>query len=233
MGSCASVHKDDVGLPKKQQLLNASSPPSKDGTKAVDGAPVGDVLVDLKRKIEGFGPSRTPDSGSKDEMFFESQPWLDSDCEDDFYSINGDFTPSRGSTPVHQPRAQTVMSNVFLPDNAAQSPNSSEASPTGRRKLADLLQEATRNDTGESAAAAAAGEPDSSKSGQQAVAPAAGKSVSEPSSGCSTEATPVREARTRKERAWYSGRCCLPTFVHSLALDDEGRQKTGPGPCAV
>lgn len=22
-------------------------------------------------------------------MFFESQPWLDSDCEDDFYSING------------------------------------------------------------------------------------------------------------------------------------------------
>nr|BAJ89102.1 predicted protein [Hordeum vulgare subsp. vulgare] len=232
MGSCATVHKDDVGLPKKQ-LLASSPPPSKD-TKAVDGAPLGDVLVDLKRKIEGFGPSRTPDSGSKDEMFFESQPWLDSDCEDDFYSINGDFTPSRGSTPVHQPRAQTVMSNVFLPDNAAHSPNSSEASPTGRRKLADLLQEATRNDTGEAAAAAAAAEPDSSKSGQQAVAPAAGKSVSEPSSGCSTEPTPVREARIRKERAWYSGRCCLPTFVHSLAaLDDEGRQKTGPGPCAV
>ncbi|KAM3353713.1 hypothetical protein ACQJBY_024710 [Aegilops geniculata] len=230
MGSCASVHKEDVGLPKKQ-LLASSSPPSKDG-KAVDGAPVGDVLVDLKRKIEGFGPGgRTPDSGSKDEMFFESQPWLDSDCEDDFYSINGDFTPSRGSTPVHQPRAQTVMSNVFLPDNAAQSPNSSEASPTGRRKLADLLQEATRNDTRESAAAT--GEPDSGKSGQQAVALAAGKSVSEPSSGCSTEATPVREARTRKERAWYSGRCCLSTFVHSLALDDEGQQKTAPGPCAV
>lgn len=123
------------------------------------------------------------------------------------------------------------MSNVFLPDNA-HSPNSSEASPTGRRKLADLLQEATRNDTGESAAAAAAGEPDSSKNGQS-VAAAGVKPVSEPSSSCSTEPTPVREARSRKERAWYAGRCCLPTFVHSLALDDEGRQKTGPGPCAV
>uniref|UniRef100_A0A453GC11 Uncharacterized protein n=1 Tax=Aegilops tauschii subsp. strangulata TaxID=200361 RepID=A0A453GC11_AEGTS len=98
MGSCASVHKEDVELPKKQQLL-APSPPSKDGT------PVGDVLVDLKRKIEGFGPGgRTPDSGSKDEMFFESQPWLDSDCEDDFYSINGGFhsVPRQHSGPSTQ-----------------------------------------------------------------------------------------------------------------------------------
>lgn len=28
-------------------------------------------------------------SGSKDEAFFDSQPWLESDCEDDFYSVNG------------------------------------------------------------------------------------------------------------------------------------------------
>jgi hypothetical protein len=66
MGSCASVHKDDVGLPQK--LLHASSPPPKNG--AVDGkggAPVGDVLVDLKRKIEeqgGFGYSKSHDSGT-------------------------------------------------------------------------------------------------------------------------------------------------------------------------
>ena len=27
--------------------------------------------------------------GSKDEAFFDSRGWLDSDCEDDFYSVNG------------------------------------------------------------------------------------------------------------------------------------------------
>nr|ACU14404.1 unknown [Glycine max] len=41
------------------------------------------------------------DHGSKEEAFFDSKAWLDSDCEDDFYSVNGDFTPSRGTTPVH------------------------------------------------------------------------------------------------------------------------------------
>jgi hypothetical protein len=29
-------------------------------------------------------------SGSSiDETFFEATPWLESDCEDDFYSVNG------------------------------------------------------------------------------------------------------------------------------------------------
>lgn len=75
MGSCASVHKDDVGLPKKQQLLASSSPPAKDDTKAVAGAPVGDVLVDLRRKIEGFGPSRTPDSGTMLHLSLPRRPF--------------------------------------------------------------------------------------------------------------------------------------------------------------
>lgn len=28
-------------------------------------------------------------AGSKDEAFFDSQPWMESDCEDDFLSVNG------------------------------------------------------------------------------------------------------------------------------------------------
>ena len=28
-------------------------------------------------------------AGSKEETFFDSQAWLESDCEDDFYSVNG------------------------------------------------------------------------------------------------------------------------------------------------
>ncbi|KAL5214990.1 hypothetical protein ABZP36_004142 [Zizania latifolia] len=41
-------------------------------------------------------------NGSKDESFFEARPWLDSDSEDDFHSVRGDSTPSRGTTPDHQ-----------------------------------------------------------------------------------------------------------------------------------
>jgi len=28
-------------------------------------------------------------AGNKEEMFFDSRAWLDSDCEDDFFSVNG------------------------------------------------------------------------------------------------------------------------------------------------
>lgn len=52
--------------------------------------------VDVKPQ---FHPSAN--FGSKEETFFDSQAWLDSDCESDFMSVNGEFTPSRGNTPVH------------------------------------------------------------------------------------------------------------------------------------
>lgn len=28
-------------------------------------------------------------AGSKEEVFFDSQAWLDSDCDDDFHSVRG------------------------------------------------------------------------------------------------------------------------------------------------
>ncbi|KAL6840408.1 hypothetical protein ACP4OV_030218 [Aristida adscensionis] len=236
MGSCASVHKDP-GFPKKLFLAS----PHKAKAAAVHGkgggggggvAPVGDGSGDLKCKVEGDQPQaglgpKSPDSGSKDEMFFESRAWLDSDCEDDFYSVNGDFTPSRGSTPNYQPRTQAVMTNVLPPDNMHKS-KSPEPSPTGRRKLAELLKEAMQNGPEEST--------DISKNETQQLqsVAAVGKTVSESSSACSSDTTPVTAAKSRKEKAWYAGRCCLPSFVHSLTLDEsERRQKMSPRPCAV
>ncbi|TVU36018.1 hypothetical protein EJB05_17928 [Eragrostis curvula] len=233
MGSCASVHKDS-GFPKK--LFLASPHKAKACERKGGGgggvAPVGDGFGDFKFKIEGeqqqagFVP-KSPDSGSKDEMFFESRAWLDSDCEDDFHSVNGDFTPSRGNTPNYQPRTQTLMTNVFQPNNVHNS-KSPEPSPTGRKKLAELLQESMHNVSEEST--------DISKNEKQQTQSAAaeGKPLSESSSACSMEPTPVRVAKSRKEKAWYTGRCCLPSFVHSLTVDEsESRQKMNPGPCAV
>jgi hypothetical protein len=143
------------------------------------------------------------------------------------YPFYADFTPSRGSTPNYQPRTPTVMTNVFQPGNTHNF-KSSEPSPTGRKKLAELLQESMHNASEEST--------DISKNDKQQTqsVAAVGKPVSESSSACSTEPTPMRVAKTRKERAWYTGHCCLPSFVHSLTLDEsEGRQKMNPGPCAV
>ncbi|AQK98615.1 uncharacterized protein LOC100274189 [Zea mays] len=228
MGACASVHKDP-GYPKEQFL---DSPTKAEAANEKGGCGGGDDdFADFKSKVDAeqqraeLNP-KSPDSGSKDEVFFESRAWLDSDCEDDFYSVNGDFTPSRGSTPIHQPRAQTVMSNIFQPDtHGSKSP---EPSPTGRRKLAELLQEAMQNGPEES----------TDQELQLRSVAADGKPVSEStsSSACSTVTTPiaVANAKSRKEKAWYTGRCCLPSFVHSLTLDESERaQKMSSRPCAV
>ncbi|EPS70931.1 hypothetical protein M569_03840, partial [Genlisea aurea] len=66
--------------------------------------------------------------GCKEEGFFDSQPWLDSDCEEDYFSVNGgDFTPSRGTTPVH---------------HAFQTPPPSDS----KKRLSELFQESLRGE---------------------------------------------------------------------------------------
>ncbi|CAO2041961.1 unnamed protein product [Urochloa humidicola] len=74
------------------------------------------------------------ENGSKDESFFEARPWLDSDSEDDFYSVRGDFTPSRSSTPDH-PRLITSFSGRVPADR------SKPSLIQKKQRLLDLLQE--------------------------------------------------------------------------------------------
>uniref|UniRef100_K3YAG5 Uncharacterized protein n=1 Tax=Setaria italica TaxID=4555 RepID=K3YAG5_SETIT len=72
--------------------------------------------------------------GSKDESFFEARPWLDSDSEDDFYSVRGDFTPSRSSTPDH-PRLATSFGTRMPVDR------SKPSLVPKKQRLLELLQE--------------------------------------------------------------------------------------------
>ncbi|KNA19847.1 hypothetical protein SOVF_057680 [Spinacia oleracea] len=85
--------------------------------------------------------------GSKDEAFFDTQGWLDSDCDDDFHSVNGDFTPSRSNTPVAgTPR----LSRVFSPQvsraifegkpHIRSASNQSRGSPSVRRSFSSIPQ---------------------------------------------------------------------------------------------
>ncbi|KAL9269795.1 hypothetical protein AKJ16_DCAP21647 [Drosera capensis] len=83
-----------------------------------------------KQKPNGFDSRVSPlnqgnnshrSYGSKEEIFLDSQAWLDSDCDDDFRSVNGEFTPSCGSTPLHGSAAGSPKSNkaIWLQSNGA------------------------------------------------------------------------------------------------------------------
>ncbi|KAL8200788.1 hypothetical protein R6Q57_012127 [Mikania cordata] len=91
------------------------------------------------------------DYGSKDEIFFDSQAWLHSDYEDEFMSINGEFTPSRGKTPVHH--SLTPSRGYKSMDHAEPLGSTAQRSltPTLKRKrLLDLFKESLRDNYGSS-----------------------------------------------------------------------------------
>uniref|UniRef100_A0A2P2JK56 Uncharacterized protein n=1 Tax=Rhizophora mucronata TaxID=61149 RepID=A0A2P2JK56_RHIMU len=137
MGSCASVH--NKGNPDSGIKMGMSFGSKKDKLM-IPESPIKNKLsaVDLPAK------TAFKDNGSKEEIFFDSQPWLESDCEDDFFSVNGDFTPSCGTTPVHHnfsvgtPQVHTIP----LVDR----PPLPEPSPTGKKRLSDLFRESLRED---------------------------------------------------------------------------------------
>ncbi|XP_047064415.1 uncharacterized protein At3g27210-like [Lolium rigidum] len=81
----------------------------------------------------------TENGGSRDESFFEARPWLDSDSEDDFQSVRGDFTPARGSisTPDHQMQ-------TFAPRLSVDTPKPSLTDK--KQRLLELLQEKQQYD---------------------------------------------------------------------------------------
>ncbi|KAK4772806.1 hypothetical protein SAY86_014581 [Trapa natans] len=134
MGSCIS-----------SQLRRAPAPGS---TVADVPSPVKNSAVnaaDMGRTQFSPSPAKPTvrDYGSKDDVFFDSKAWMDSDCEDDFLSVNGDFTPSCGSTPVHPTLMSTPQARkppVVIIDKAPSS--IPEPSPnTKKKRLAELFRD--------------------------------------------------------------------------------------------
>ncbi|KAL6652734.1 hypothetical protein ACP70R_011659 [Stipagrostis hirtigluma subsp. patula] len=124
-----------------------SSSDSKAGADGGLAAPPAAAAADAKNAaggaalaatVAGADRDGTDVNGSKDDSFFEARPWLDSDSEDDFYSVRGDFTPSRGSTPDHQ--RQTSFTGRISVDRLK--PSITEK----KQKLLDLLQEKQQYD---------------------------------------------------------------------------------------
>ncbi|EEE53144.1 hypothetical protein OsJ_35962 [Oryza sativa Japonica Group] len=92
-------------------------------------------------------------ASSRDEVFFEACPWLESDCEDEFYSINGDGTPARSfrtNSSNHaiqpEPRKLPTLGAILKAEPLRPPPPPQETQPTPpspatTMRLADLLRE--------------------------------------------------------------------------------------------
>ncbi|RRT33273.1 hypothetical protein B296_00057076 [Ensete ventricosum] len=220
MGACTSVQKDPdspmrcrLGLVSRAKRIFVSSPAK--GRALNRGSP-----------FDRFGFQSPGFESSKDEIFFDSQAWLDSDCEDDFLSVNGEFTPSGGSTPNHQinspmtPQFHNHFPSEKYPDSK------SEPSPTGRKKLAELLHETLQSEKVNAPNAAEARvdsnvKPDIYKTNTDQPQNSANATLHH-SGACSigsSEVTPNRDLKSRKAKTWKTGHCCLPS-LQSFGFDE-------------
>ncbi|KAL7135920.1 hypothetical protein ABFS83_11G130600 [Erythranthe nasuta] len=207
MGSCVSIHRNpeaasklrfSVGSSKNEELLIPS--PVKEKSDKVNG---GDHAVsDLALKSRWSSPRFRDAAGSKDEAFFDSQPWLDSDCEEDFLSVNGDFTPSRGSTPVHHKFSSANVSTKSL-DMEVTFVSVDEESPPGNKKkrLSDLFKESLRTN-------------------QYVI-------VEENAAKTDVGANSTNGVLKTEEESVKSAQCCLPSLRSSHSFDEK-KKKTSP-----
>ncbi|KAF8083651.1 hypothetical protein N665_0759s0002 [Sinapis alba] len=94
--------------------------------------------------------------GSKDETFFDTHQWLQSDSDDDFHSVNGDFTPSRGNTPKcsFSDRPPRIQSLIFHEKKSSR--GSSPAPRPRRKKLGELFRDSIRERPEESSGGSSA-----------------------------------------------------------------------------
>ncbi|KAE9619866.1 hypothetical protein Lal_00040296 [Lupinus albus] len=147
MGSSFTIHRNTktTTTTVTDMKVRPSSPGSKTVSFLVPPSPVKENPKN--RSLDWSTPqSNTIPNGSKDEAFFDSKAVLDSDCEDDFYSVNGEFTPSTGNTPIHNtfgtpghnknPFVNRIQGSVHVP-----SPEKKE-----RKKLIDFFRESDQDD---------------------------------------------------------------------------------------
>ncbi|KAI3699910.1 hypothetical protein L2E82_44517 [Cichorium intybus] len=155
MGACVSIHHKASTMKAQKSFDSTKKPDHKVAIHhpppTNEKFPVMNGHVAVKPQLP---PSQSPapisDFGSKEETFFDTQGWLDSDYEDDFMSVNGEFTPSRGNTPVHH--------SLTLPTKQVQTDADTGTEPIGftrepspipsdkKMRLLDLFKESVRED---------------------------------------------------------------------------------------
>ncbi|BAT84819.1 hypothetical protein LR48_Vigan03g181500 [Vigna angularis] len=234
MGSSSSVHRNQqpnmkhltLSLESKAENLVISSSPFKEKPK--NGNFVADDAAfksqsSPSRSTTTFSVTDCGDDDGKDDSFFDSKAWLDSDCEDDFYSVKGEFTPSRGSTPVH---------HIFLNKAPSSEPGSvPEPSPTTqKKKLLDLFRESVRENPSEDGENTFDSEMKDVKATTVHELPKSAHStpyVSWGNSACSSERTTNGDHVSLREKTVKSVQGCLPSLASCRSFS-ERKRKTSP-----
>ncbi|XP_068335026.1 uncharacterized protein At3g27210-like [Pyrus communis] len=222
MGSCVSVHKDadsvmklrlSIGSKTDNKLVIPPFPAEDDKLTANIDRQIADLPLksqwssSLSAAAAATTTTTFRDYGSKEDSFFDTRPWLDSDCEDDFYSVNGDFTPSRGNTPVHHnlPAGSSPINKTPFENRTPVSIPVPSPTPTEKKKkLLELFQESFKDDE---------------YANNEVKPPTAlslpPKSVNGTNSVCSSERTTNGDVQTEIEtgKPFRASPCCLPSLV--------------------
>ncbi|KAI9121628.1 hypothetical protein K1719_008661 [Acacia pycnantha] len=215
MGSCGSVHRNTKTDMKFKLSLGSKTDKLVIPPSSVKGKPCNDNF---------------PIQGSKEETFFDSKPWLDSDGEDDFCSVNGEFTPSRGSTPVHHSLGNSGVKKTPSEDrNPSSLP---ESSPTERKKkLVELFRDKDEaEDEKKTGETQKIGNEKEVKTTILDLLPKSAQStpyISGVNSVCSSERSMNEDPLAIREKSGKSVQCCLPSFASCRSFS-ERRRKMSP-----
>ncbi|XVF02718.1 hypothetical protein REPUB_Repub04eG0198400 [Reevesia pubescens] len=212
MGNCVTVYKN-----KDPAAMNLG---------AQIQSPTKENFVKREHSIAELGSRPQPSSieqaetsfrdlSKTEENFFDSQPWLESDCED-FFSVNGDSTSSCGNSPQHQKsfRESSLRDKINSMDHE-QDAVSANAPTDTKKQLIEFFRESFDDD-------AVNNDPSfppksTSRSPYESI----------PNSVGSSEATPYRGYLPRKEKSVQSAQCCLPSLVRNMSLG-ERRKRLSP-----
>ncbi|KAF8408410.1 hypothetical protein HHK36_007562 [Tetracentron sinense] len=238
MGSCVSVHKNPDSAMRFKWSINSKT------DKLLIPSPTKEKPVNSEHPIvePGFKSQSSPtcpeisfhDFGSKEETFFDSHPWLESDCEDDFFSVNGDFTPSHGNTPIHKSSfiGTPQLNKSFFMDRTSES--IPEPSPTDKKKkLAELFRESFGSDqVDDQTIAGTQNIANGNLEPKPTILDLPPKStngtpyVSGVNSVCSSERTPNGDCKPMKEKTARTTQCCLPSLVPSCNFNERKKRMT-------
>ncbi|KAJ6911384.1 hypothetical protein NC652_021870 [Populus alba x Populus x berolinensis] len=236
MGNCASVQKKTgpalklkCTIDSQGNCIHIESPVKDSSTVNGDHS----MTEQLNPKPQSLSPvpyqASVNDSSNREDMFFDSHPWIESDCED-YLSVDGDFTPSCGTTPIHQ----GSYIEIPLPCEESLCSSSSarsipEPSLVDRKKqLIELFRENINDDLA-----------DDNQIFQDTVngKPIAVYLPSKYTNGSpyqyaessvrSNETTPHRGSKSGKEKPTHFAHCCLPNIVRSLSFS-ERRKRLSP-----